>query len=78
MTEKNPYLAEAFPEPPLVAFRRQTFFKDYLIRSKITIKHNSESQKDKRGIKKCVERMSCLPINKCRKRNKTRKVHMEN
>ena len=62
MTEKNPYLAEVFPEPPLVAFRRQKNVKDYLIRSKVPIKHNRESQRDKRGMKKCGKECPACPF----------------
>ena len=53
MTEKNPYLKEIFPEPPLVAFKRQKNVNDYLVRSQVPDKTNRKSLRDKRGMKGC-------------------------
>ena len=62
MTSKNPYLLEVFPEPPMVAFRRQKNIKDYLIRSKIPCITNRKSNRDKRGMKKCGKQCPSCPF----------------
>ena len=62
MTEKNPYLENLFPEPPLVAFRRQKNIKDYLIRSKVPKPVNRKSESDKRGMKRCGKQCPACPF----------------
>ena len=62
MTRKNPYLAEVFPEPPLVAFKRQKNIKDYLVRSKVTPIQNRKSQRDKRGMRRCGKQCPACPF----------------
>ena len=62
MTAKNPYLKEVFPEPPLVAFRRQKNVKDYLVRSKVPDKINRKSLRDKRGMKRCGKQCPACPF----------------
>ena len=62
MTNKSPYLAEVFPEPPLVAFRRQKNIRDFLIRSKVPKETNRKSQRDKRGMKKCGKQCPACPF----------------
>jgi hypothetical protein len=62
MTRKNPYLAEVFPEPPLVAFKRQKNIKDYLVRSKVPPIQNRKSQRDKRGMRRCGKQCPACPF----------------
>ena len=62
MTEKNPYLREVFPEPPLVAYRRQKNIKYFLIISKIPKNVNRQSKRDKRGMKKCGKQCPACPF----------------
>ena len=73
MTNKNPYLAEVFPEPPLVAFRRQKNIRDFLIRSKVPKETNRKSQRDKRGMKKCGKQCPVCLFIKERKKVKLNK-----
>ena len=57
MKNTNPYLSEVFPEPPMVAFKRQKNVRDYTIRSKVP----PPPQRPRRNIKgmtKCGK--SCL------------------
>ena len=54
----NPYLAEVFPEPPLVAFKRQKSVKYYIIRSKIPPLQTLRPQRKTKKMKKCGK--SCL------------------
>ena len=60
MKTVDPYLATVFPEPPLIAFKRQRNIKDFIIRSKV-----SESRKFpkqiKLGMKKCEKSCSACP-----------------
>ena len=35
MTTQDPYLQEVFPEPPLIAYKRQKNISDYIIRAKV-------------------------------------------
>ena len=62
MPEKNPYLKAAFPEPPLVAYRRQKIVKDFLIRSKIPKNIDRQSKRDKIGRKKCGKECPACPF----------------
>ena len=48
MKDKNLYLAEFFPDPPLVAYRRQKNVKDYLLRSKLA-KNTIANHKEIKG-----------------------------
>ena len=75
MTEKNPYLENVFPEPPLVAFRRQTNIKDYLIRSKVPKPIYRKRQK---GNEKMWQAVSCLPLCKGGEICKFKEIHMDN
>ena len=45
MTTSDPYLAELFPDPPLIAYKRPTNIKDFLIRASL---QNSCSEKQKK------------------------------
>merc|ERR1712129_19133 len=44
MTFMDPYLEEVFPEPPLVAYKRQKSIKDFLIRAKVPNKQDTRPQ----------------------------------
>ena len=52
MTE-DPHLAEAFPLPPMVSYRRPPNIKDKLVRSKIPAE-NTRPKRKIPGMKKCV------------------------
>ena len=54
MKVQDPRLAEVFPNPPLVAFKRQKNIKDYLIRSKVPLKQSSQPKRNKNGLRNVV------------------------
>ena len=45
MTTSDPYLAEVFPDPHLIIYKKQTNIKDFLIRASL---QNSCSEKQKK------------------------------
>ena len=53
MTTSYSYLKEIFPEPAMVAIKRQNFFKDIMIRAKIPIKCKHYEKRKIFGMKKC-------------------------
>ena len=50
---KDPHLAEAFPKPPLVAYKRQKTIRDKLIRSKVPAPIPSRPKRKLMGMSKC-------------------------
>ena len=61
MKVQDPRLAEVFPNPPLVAFKRQKNIKDYLIRSKVPSKQSTQPKRNKSGMKKCGKSCPSCP-----------------
>ena len=57
----NPYLADVFPEPPLVAFKRQKNVKDYVIRSKIPLVPTSRPKRTIKGMKNVARPAQPVP-----------------
>ena len=53
MTISSPYMKEVFPEPPLVAYKRQKNISDFLIRAKVPIKSQNCQKRRLNGMKKC-------------------------
>ena len=53
MTISSPYMKEVFPEPPLVAYKRQKNISDFLIRAKVPIKSQNRPKRRLNGMKKC-------------------------
>ena len=51
--KKDPYLAEVFPLPPLVAYKRPPNIKDKLIRAKVPEQPPLRPKRNLTGIKKC-------------------------
>ena len=54
MNRMDPHLAEVFPEPPLIAYKRQANLKDKLIRAKLD-KPSNRPQRFQPGMKKCLK-----------------------
>ena len=52
------YLKQVFPEAPLVAYRRQKYLKEYLIRAKLPPPNEYKCQRQLKGMNKCPK--SCL------------------
>ena len=50
---QDPYLAEVFPQPPLVAYKRPQNIKDKLIRAKIPDQPTARPKRNLPGMKKC-------------------------
>ena len=50
---KDPYLAETFPQPPMVAYRRPENLRDKLIRSKVPQPQPSRPKRKLPGTTKC-------------------------
>ena len=61
MKHASPYLAEVFPKPPLVAFKRQKLFKDYIIRSKVPPLTNMRPKRLIKGMRKCGKPCPACP-----------------
>ena len=63
----DPYLEEVFPEPPLIAYKRQKNIRDFLIRAKVPQKLNSRPQRKIPGMKKCNKQCHACPyIKQCK------------
>jgi hypothetical protein len=59
MTLSSPYLKEVYPEPPLVAYRRQKNVKDFLIRAKVPPPPQIRPKRKIPGMKKCQKCVIC-------------------
>ena len=53
MTSQDPYLREAFPQPPLLAYKRQKNISDFLIRAKVPEIPRIYPKRKINGMKKC-------------------------
>ena len=75
----DPRMAEVFPEPPMVAYRRQKNIKDFLIRSKVPPKPQYQPKRNKQGMKKCGKSCSACPFimegKFIKKENKNWEIH---
>ena len=60
MVKVDPHLAEIFPLPPLVAYRRPSNLKDKLVRSKIP-QEVSRQKRNLPGMKKCGKSCATCP-----------------
>lgn len=61
MTEMDPYLSEVFPQPPLIAFKRQKNIKDYTVRAKIPPVLPLRPRRVIPGMKKCQKQCHACP-----------------
>ena len=62
---QDPYLAEVFPEPPLVTYTRPKNIRDLLIRAKLPSK--TRQRRKIPGMKRCKENCSICPyVNSCK------------
>ena len=57
--KKDPYLAEIFPLPPLVAYKRPPNIKDQIIRAKIPDPPPQRPKRKLNGMKKCNKCPDC-------------------
>ena len=61
MVSYNPYLKEVFPEPPLIAFKRQKNIRDCLIRAKVPPISCPRQRRKKVGMIKCGKECHACP-----------------
>ena len=61
MTGQDPYLWDVFPEPPMVAYKRQRNIRDKIIRAKIPAKFN-RTHRTIPDMKKCGNCVVCLYV----------------
>ena len=75
----DPRMSEVFPEPPMVAYRRQKNIKDFLVRSKVPTKPQYQPKRKSKGMKKCGKSCLACPYIKegkfIKKRNKNWEIH---
>ena len=64
MTGQDPYLKEVFPEPPLVAYKRQRNIRDKIIRAKIPLA-KKRNQRYIPGMSKCGKCVVCPFVKEC-------------
>ena len=57
--KQDPYLAEVFPQPPLVAYKRPANIRDKLIRAKVPDPAPSRPKRVLNGMKKCLNCPIC-------------------
>ena len=62
MVFMDSYLKEVFPEPPLVAYRKQKSIKDFLIRAKIPSELKGRPQRNIPGMKTCKKQCQLCPF----------------
>ena len=62
MTTLDPYLKEVFPEPPLLAYRRQKSLKDLCIRAKVPQVQPKFQKRKAKGMKKCKKQCPICPF----------------
>ena len=58
MVNQDPYLGEAFPQPPLLAYKRQKNISDHLIRARVPPIPKIHPKRKQNGMKKC--KRNCL------------------
>ena len=62
MTTLDPYLKEVFPEPPLLAYKRQKNLKDICIRARIPKIQPKFKKRNCKGMKKCMKQCPICPF----------------
>ena len=59
MTSRDKHLAEVFPRPPLIAFKRQQNIRQHIIRAKVQTQQRQ--QRKVKGMKKCNKSCTGYP-----------------
>ena len=57
--KQGPYLAEVFPLPPLVAYKRQPNIRDKLVRAKVPEDGSQRPKREIVGLKNCLNCPFC-------------------
>jgi hypothetical protein len=71
MTATDPYLAEVFPAPPLVAYKRQKNIRDFLVRAKVPPPLAARPRRVIPGMRRCQKQCHACPYIKETKDIKT-------
>ena len=61
MTNQDQHLLEFFPEPPLIAYKRQANIRQHLIRAKVADPPNLRPKRNIRGMAKCGKACTACP-----------------
>ena len=61
MVSQDKYLKECFTKPPLIAFRRQSNIRNFLIKSKVAPPTKPYPRREKIGMNKCTKSCSACP-----------------
>ena len=59
MITLDPYLKEVFPEPPIMAYKKQKNIKDLIIRARVHFANKTKNKRYIKGIKKCQGCIIC-------------------
>ena len=62
MTTTEPFLKEVFPQPPSIAFKRQTNMRDLLIQAKQPVNTVSRRKQFHNGMRKCGRQCLACPF----------------
>ena len=74
MTTQDEHLKQTFPEPPMIAFKRQKNLRDFLIRAKLPNKV-VRNRRNIPGMKRCKKQCASCPFVQEVKEIKTQKAH---
>ena len=61
MKVQDKHLGECFPQPPLIAFKRQSNIRDFLIKSKIPPPPKPYPERIKKGMSRCGKSCTACP-----------------
>ena len=67
MVNRDNYLSEVFPEPPITGFRRQNNLKNFLIKSKVPNAPKNHEERKLNGMTKCTKACTACPYIETRK-----------
>ena len=62
MKFQDKHLSECFAQPPLIAFKRQTNIRDFLIKSKVPPKPKPYPERQRKGMVKCRKNCTACPF----------------
>ena len=62
MTAQDQHLQEVFPDPPLIAYKRQANIRQHLIRAKVADPPNLRPKSNIRGMVKCGKGCTACPF----------------
>lgn len=63
---RDQYMAEVFPKPPLIAYKRPKNLRDLLIKAKVPARQQQRPGRDKTGMKQCQKCPICPLVKTCK------------